>query len=194
LLGNGEDMNFWNDNWCGTPLVDQFNIPHHIRHLLSSTISDYIINGQWNIPPQLSLAYNNINSIVLQITIPLNHSQEKLLWMHTDSGDLELKQAYNFKSQQFQVLHWATLVWNPDIPPSKSLLVRRLMHEKISTDKNLMLKGCVIPSMCNFCHIHVETSFHIFLMCFSHQALILASWLFESCSSIQFHGEYLEFV
>jgi hypothetical protein len=28
LLGNGKDINFWSDSWCGRPLVEQFNIPH----------------------------------------------------------------------------------------------------------------------------------------------------------------------
>ncbi|GAU19469.1 hypothetical protein TSUD_77130 [Trifolium subterraneum] len=27
LLGNGEDINFWTDNWCGVVLSDMFNIP-----------------------------------------------------------------------------------------------------------------------------------------------------------------------
>jgi hypothetical protein len=51
LLGNGEEINFWNDNWCGTPLVDLFNIPSHIGQFLSSRVSDYIQHGQWNLPP-----------------------------------------------------------------------------------------------------------------------------------------------
>ncbi|GAU35013.1 hypothetical protein TSUD_103360 [Trifolium subterraneum] len=125
LLGNGEDINFWNDNWCGIPLVDQFNIPAHIRHSLSSTVSDYIVNGLWNIPPQLIHAYTNLGSIVHQVIIPMEPSQDKLLWKHTDSGDLQLKEAYLFKLQQFQDLYWAKIIWSPDIPPSKSFNARQ---------------------------------------------------------------------
>ncbi|CAJ2672049.1 unnamed protein product [Trifolium pratense] len=122
LLGNGEEINFWNDNWCGAPLAVQFNIPFQTSQLLSSTVSDYIFNGQWNIPPQLSQAFDNLTSIVHQVIIPMDQSQDKLLWKHTDSGDLELKEAYQFKMQQYQDLHWAKIIWSPDIPPSKSLL------------------------------------------------------------------------
>ncbi|MCI03696.1 ribonuclease H protein, partial [Trifolium medium] len=132
LLGNGDqDITFWNDNWCGIPLVEQFNIPAHISHSLSSTVSDYIVNGLWNIPPQLSQAYTNLGSIVHQVIIPMEPSQDKLLWKHTDSGDLQLKEAYHFKIQQFQDLYWANTIWSPDIPPSKSLL---------PTDENLILR------------------------------------------------------
>ncbi|KAK2367005.1 hypothetical protein QL285_080327 [Trifolium repens] len=104
LLGNGKDINFWNDSWCGTPLVDQFHIPHQIGHSLSSTVGDYIHNGRWNLPPQLTLMFNNLSSIVDKVTIPLENSQDKLLWKHSDSGDLELKQAYSFKLQHYQDL------------------------------------------------------------------------------------------
>jgi hypothetical protein len=175
LLGNGEEINFWNDNWCGTPLVDLFNIPSHIGQFLSSRVSDYIQHGQWNLPPQLSLMFNNLSSIVFSVTIPLDQSSNKLLWKHTDTGDLELKQAYSFKMQQSQDLLWAKLIWNPAIPPSKSLMVWRLMHQKMPTDENLMVRGCAIPSMCNLCNCHVETSFHIFFEC--SFAIKLWSWL-----------------
>jgi hypothetical protein len=56
LLGNGANISFWLDNWCGDPLVEQLGIPIHIRHLLSASVSDFISNGQWHIPTQLSLS------------------------------------------------------------------------------------------------------------------------------------------
>jgi hypothetical protein len=45
LLGNGENINLWNDPWCGVPLSIQFHIPDHISTSLSSKVSDYIVNG-----------------------------------------------------------------------------------------------------------------------------------------------------
>ncbi|PNX55100.1 ribonuclease H [Trifolium pratense] len=57
-----------------------------------------------------------------------------------DTGDLQLKEAYQFKHQQYQDLLWAKIIWSPDIPPSKSLLAWRLMHEKVLTDENLKLR------------------------------------------------------
>ncbi|KAK2424264.1 hypothetical protein QL285_034644 [Trifolium repens] len=187
LIGNGENINFWNDTWCGPPLVDQFNIPPQIRPSLSSTVSDYISNGHWNLPPQLSLMFNNLVSIVNNVIIPFEQFPDKLLWKLTDSGDLELKQAYSFKLQQYQDLHWAKLIWNPDIPPSKSLMVWRLMHQKMPTDENLLTRGCALPSMCSLCSCQVESSFHIFFEC--PYAIKLWSW-FAGCLNVtlQFHS------
>jgi hypothetical protein len=52
-----------------------------------------------------SLMFSNLYSIVSNVSIPMEPSQDKLIWKHTDSGDLELKQAYIFKIQQVQELH-----------------------------------------------------------------------------------------
>jgi ribonuclease HI len=187
LLGNGADINFWLDNWCGVPIAEQLGIPMHIRRSLSASVSDFISNGQWNIPRQLSLMFRDLTSIVSNVAIPMEPSQDKLIWKHTDTGDLELKQAYCFNSPQFQEIHWAKNIWNAAIPPSKSLLVWRLMHGKVPTDENLMLRGCEIPSMCNLCNSHVESSFHLFFEC--HYAIKLWSWL-AGClnSTLQFYS------
>ncbi|GAU35943.1 hypothetical protein TSUD_394910 [Trifolium subterraneum] len=181
LLGDGKEINFWNDNWCGTSLSEQLRIPVQIRHSLSSSVSDFIFNGHWDIPAQLSLAYPNLSSIISQIVIPLSPSQDKLLWKHTDNSDLQLKEAYHFKTQQFQDLCWAKYIWSTDIPPSKSLFVWCLMIGKVPTDDNLMRRGCHIPSMCNLCNMHVESSFHIFFEC--DYAIKLWSW-FAGCLNI----------
>ncbi|GAU51888.1 hypothetical protein TSUD_416730 [Trifolium subterraneum] len=158
------DINFWNDSWCGNPLSEQLCIPDHISHSLSST------------------AFPNLSSIITsQATIPMDPSRDSLLWKHTNSGDLQLKDAYLFKMQQFQDLNWAKYIWSCDIPPSKSMLVWRLMHGKVPTDENLMIRGCLIPSMCNLCNRHVESSFHIFFEC--DYAIKLWSW-FAGCVNL----------
>jgi hypothetical protein len=54
-------------------------------------------------------------------------------------------------------------------------MVWRLMHEKMPTDENLMSRGCALPSMCNLCNCHIESSFHIFFEC--SFAIRLWSWL-----------------
>jgi hypothetical protein len=100
LIGDGKYINFWSDSWCGKPLVEQLLIPVTITPFLTSTVSDFLFNGVWDIPPQLLHAYPSLLSIISQVTIPIDPSSDKLLWMHTDDGDLQLKEAYVFKNQQ----------------------------------------------------------------------------------------------
>jgi hypothetical protein len=122
-------------------------------------------NGTWVFPDQLIQAYLNLYSITSQVIIPMEPDADSLLWKNTDDGDLSLKEAYLFKLQQVHDLPWANSIWSSDIPPSKSLLVWRIMHDKVPTDENLMSRGCYIPSICNLCSCHVETTFHLFFEC-----------------------------
>jgi hypothetical protein len=64
-----------------------------------------------------------------------------------------------------EALSWVKLIWNSVIPPSKSLLVWRLMNNKIPADKNLMTRGCNVASICNLCNNLSESSNHILLDC-----------------------------
>jgi hypothetical protein len=189
LLGDGKDINFWNDCWCGASISEQLNLPAHISQSLVSNVSDFIVDGLWVIPPQLSTIYPNLISIVSQVSIPSFPANDKILWKHTDDGELQLKEAYQFKLTQHQELVWAKAIWNIDIPPSKSLLVWRIMHGKVPTDENLMSRGCFIPSMCNLCNSHVETSFHIFFEC--SYAIKLWSWL-AGCINQVIHFSTME--
>jgi ribonuclease HI len=88
-----------------------------------------------------------------------------MLWMPSVTGDLSLKEAYLFKMQHSQDLVWAKLIWSIAIPPSKSLLVWRLMYDKLPTDENLMIRGCYLPSMCSICKNQVDSTFHVFFEC-----------------------------
>jgi hypothetical protein len=42
-IGNEENINFWNDNWCGIPLSDLFNIPAHTRPLLQKSVTTWLM-------------------------------------------------------------------------------------------------------------------------------------------------------
>ncbi|GAU32064.1 hypothetical protein TSUD_214200 [Trifolium subterraneum] len=53
-----------------------------------------------------------------------------------------------------------------------------MMHNKVPTDDNLMIRGCALPSMCNLCRKNVESSFHIFFDC--EFAIRIWSW-FANC-------------
>jgi hypothetical protein len=135
LLGDGTNINFWNDSWCGPPLSEHLHIPNHVSQLLTAKVSDFIFNGSWVFPDLLIQAYPNLYSITF---IPMEPDADSLLWKNTDDGDLTLKEAYLFKLQQVHDLPWANSIWSSDIPPSKSLLVWRIMHDKVPTGENLM--------------------------------------------------------
>jgi len=87
------------------------------------------------------------------------------MWLNSSKGDLNFNDAYLHKAPPSQNVHWAKIIWSQDVPPSKSLTIWRLMHNKLLTDENLSIRGCYTPSMCNCCSASIETSSHLFFEC-----------------------------
>ncbi|PNY17703.1 ribonuclease H [Trifolium pratense] len=161
LIGKGEKVNFWNDDWCGRPLVHLLQIPLHLHSSLNAPISDFIFNYQWNLPIDLELAFPNLRQIVQKVTILIEDKMDKLLWKESTSGELSLKDAFLFKAPVGNNLGWAKSIWSKDIPHSKSLFVWRLMHDKIATDDKMTEKGFNLPSMCTLCSSYAESIPHL---------------------------------
>jgi hypothetical protein len=82
---------------------------------------------------------------------------DSLVWRDSDSGLLTLN--------DIPQPHWTKFVWSKDIPPSKSLVAWRLMHNKFPTDENLSSRGCHLPSICNMCCHNSKSTFHLFFDC-----------------------------
>lgn len=144
-------------------------------------------NQRWNIPEDLHQLYPNLRSIVSKVTLANLSKSDALVWKHSAPGDLTLKDAYAFKKHVFPKILWAKHIWSKDIPPSKSLVVWRLMLNKLPTDDNLDSRGCQIPSVCSMCMNQVETSFHLFFDC--PYAIVLWKWLsFTLNKPLQFNN------
>ena len=165
-IGNGENINFWCDSWCGQPLISTYNIPAHLHSSLSSSVSSYIHNSRWNVPLEIHLAYPSLQQKLSFITIPLTLKEDRLVWKHSHDGNLSFKDAYLFQSNTaVSPPAWCKYIWNIAIPPSKSLLLWRILQDKLPTDDQLIKRGCQIPSVCNLCALASETYAHLFLDC-----------------------------
>lgn len=175
LIGNGNSINFWQDSWCGDPLVSVLNINTSITNHLPQLVGDYIAGSHWNIPIDMLVLYPQLRSLVFKVIILVEDLKDQLIWKHAENGHLTLKDVYTFKKTPGTKKHWASTIWCKDIPPSKSLLAWRLMHDKVPTDEKLMERGCNLPSMCSLCSMHSETSFHLFFEC--NFAFNLWCWL-----------------
>jgi len=165
-IGNGESIKFWLDSWSGEPLTSVLNIPDNLHHLLQSKLSTYLLNQRWNVPQHFIAAYPMFEKKLLLTTVPNTYKEDKIIWKASHDGNLTFKDAYLFHaSQQSQNLSWAKAIWHTAIPPSKSLLIRRLLYDRLPTDDNLIRRGCQIPSICNLCCLIQETFSHLFINC-----------------------------
>jgi hypothetical protein len=162
ILGKGNNINFWKHDWCGEILAQKFNIPVALYHHLNEKVQDFIVDNQWYVPLEIQDEHPTLLPFLQTIIIPFEEKEDQIIWRHSSSGLLSLKDAYNFHRIPNHHCVCADLIWNIAIPPSKSLLIWRLIHNRLPTDENLSLRGCNLPSMCNQ---QSESSLHLFLHC-----------------------------
>jgi hypothetical protein len=132
---------------------------------LSSKVQDFITDFQWSIPTTVRAKFPQLGPILDKICIPKVPLEDRFVWKHSNTGCLTLKDAFCHKSSIGQNMHWAGIIWSIDIPPSKSLMAWRLMHDKLPTDDKMMERGSNMASMCSNCNSQPESSAHLFLQC-----------------------------
>lgn len=164
-IGNGESIKFWIDPWCGDPLITTFNIQDPLHFQSQARISDYIAENRWYVPQDILDAYPSLVQKLNLTTIPNTYKEDKIVWKPSHDGNLSFKDAYLFQTTPSQVISWAKCIWHLVIPPSKSLLLWKLLLNKLPTDDNLVRRGCQLPSICNLCGLHQETAVHLFIHC-----------------------------
>jgi len=82
IVGNGENISLWNDNWLGTPIVDLFHIDLYFHVEFKGKVSDIIVDGDWNLPPNL-LVNEVIDRLPLIPRVPL---LDNLVWPYSADG------------------------------------------------------------------------------------------------------------
>ena len=165
LFGRGDKINFWNDNWTGHILADYFQIPDWIKIHLKASVKDFIHNNQWCIPDEMQNMFPALLNLISKIKVPTVEIEDERIWSPTDNGQMPLKAAYTFHAPEGQNINWGKIIWSSAIPPSKSLLIRRMFHNSLPTDENLISRGLCIPSICNLCFKKPESTKHLFFEC-----------------------------
>ncbi|KAF1894926.1 hypothetical protein Lal_00022420 [Lupinus albus] len=173
LVGDGNLVNFWKDNWLGVALIDRLNIPASTHVELVAKVADFAENRVWTIPRLLAVIHPRVVEEIVHLNI--SRCQDRLIWQGTGDGSFSLKAATKFISHVVEVKSWCKHIWSRAIPPSKSFTMWRLFHHKMPTDENMQRKGCHLASMCSNCHSNPEDSYHLFLSC--SFALKLWDWL-----------------
>jgi len=172
IIGSGENINLWSDNWLGELLLDLLHIDASIHDLFSGTVADVIENGNWNFQGAL---LPHVTSLLDTVVLPTSTLSDVLLWTHTTDGKMTAKHAKSFMTPATPELLWPALIWLCCTPPSHSFIFWRLFHGKMPTDENLRARGCVIVYICNLCMQSEETFVHLFLLC--PFAVELWSWI-----------------
>jgi len=160
IIGNGENISLWFDNWLGDTLAALLNLHPQVFPRLKATLALVIVDGKWQIP-RFIYDYPQVANQIMQIMLPVSPLPDKRVWIHTSDGLL----AFLFLHPSPNTLDWASTIWKTCILPSHSFVFWRLMLSKIPTDDNMQARGCTLVSVCLLCYKHAECSTHLFLEC-----------------------------
>lgn len=92
-------------------------------------------------------------------------SWDQLVWKHVDNDILSLKEEYSFKHPNQYNKPWAQIIWSNHIHPSKSVLLWRMIQNKLSTDEKMQHIRYTLVSMCSICKCHLKNIDYIFFSC-----------------------------
>lgn len=123
-----------------------------------------------------------------QYAIPSDSIPDELIWCNSNSGELTLRDAYSMLFPPAPQTAWGKQLWCPVVPPTRSLLLWRIIHKSLPTDETLWNRGCCVVSSCSLCNNSYETTEHLFFQCLF--ALQMWSWL-SSCLSASFTLDYV---
>lgn len=70
LVGNGNSIRFWKDNWMWEVLVSSCNIDQDYWGFLQDKVSSFIINGAWSLPTSFQRVYPDISQQILATSLP----------------------------------------------------------------------------------------------------------------------------
>lgn len=149
-VGNGKCIHFWTDKWLDRSIASHWNLPASLTSSLSLKVADCIVKGNWCIPAYVVLKDPDLASQIHKLTLLVDDIPDKLCWSSAHDGELTNKIAYRTLNGTGQSVLWAKFIWTPYIPPSRSFITWRLIHNKLPTDDNLRKRGCYIVSICCF--------------------------------------------
>jgi hypothetical protein len=75
IIGNGENISLWFDNWLGETLVTLFNLNLQLYPKLKASLASVIVDGRWQFPSFLG-DYPQVASRILSIKLPVTPLQD----------------------------------------------------------------------------------------------------------------------
>ncbi|KAF1893764.1 hypothetical protein Lal_00002288 [Lupinus albus] len=101
------------------------------------------------------------DSLVDILGIP-HEIRDSLIAKSIGDGTLSMKTDYCHISKPQLFLNWCKILWSKHIPPSKSFISWRLMHNRFPSDENQANRGCALASICVLCKCNIDDSDHLF--------------------------------
>ncbi|KAH9305379.1 hypothetical protein KI387_009783 [Taxus chinensis] len=173
-VGDGRDINFWEDNWFNGNLMESFGMAKDsLINKYGIKIKDYIEeNGTRKKWKKLFVDRIDLKQITSSLQdhlelIPLSQmdSKDELVWINSNDGNYTVKTGYNnfFHYNQTE-FNW-NRIWMTDLTPKIKNFLWLAIRGRILTNDNLMRRGLIIPNRCHICKKDFEDISHLFIHC-----------------------------
>ncbi|XP_058728727.1 uncharacterized protein LOC131600410 [Vicia villosa] len=151
--GNGRRIKFWLDSWSGTPFINDYDAASlsALGVNTQATVADIFSNFGSNVLAAWLDHFPFVEVRLSGAVISDAQFEDVLCWKHSINGSLSLKDAYCYKLKVLPPPLWVAAIWNSHIPPSKSLLIWRVLHDKIPTDDHNV--GAVSSLLQGVCYV-----------------------------------------
>lgn len=110
LVGKGDKIQFWKDNWLGKILAETCNIVQSFLGFLNDKVNAFISNGAWNLPASFQHSYPIVAQSILATALPVNSSDDQAIWASSSFGLLDSKSAYLLLSPPLSTIPWGSSI------------------------------------------------------------------------------------
>ncbi|KAM5546473.1 hypothetical protein ABKV19_002467, partial [Rosa sericea] len=152
LIGDGKSVLFWSDRWLDTSLLDKLQV-NRFPKPLTTTVASFISGQQWSLPHRFSTLFPALVDEIHSLPLPIVPKDDLLIWEDSGNGFFSFSEGYKLLRPHFASNgpHFASngpqaQVWRHFIPPRFSILVWRLLHNKLPTDDQLQRRGIPLVS------------------------------------------------
>ncbi|KAL6188090.1 hypothetical protein ACLB2K_039484 [Fragaria x ananassa] len=141
IVGDGELIHLWKDNWLGDTLVKSVNFAPEILPFLNDKVCTFIHNREWRIPWSFKRAHQVVAEVISSLPLPAFDMSDQPVWAMETSGILTARSAYCMLAEDLPVVNWGCKIWHAAIQPRKSLVTWKVLLNRIPTDEFLQRRG-----------------------------------------------------
>ncbi|XP_059289514.1 uncharacterized protein LOC132043044 [Lycium ferocissimum] len=147
---NSGTCSFWWDDWLGIGPLANYRLESNRANNI--TVSQFLIEGQWNIDMINQIAPPQLVQTILTTQIDYNeHIPDQAIWKLTSGGEFTCSTAWNLVRQSKAKNLINSLIWQKNIPFKCSFHLWRTLRGKLPTDEKIITFGHD-PSDCHCCH------------------------------------------
>lgn len=118
-------------------------------------------NGNsWNIPASFDRRWPNVSKQIK--ALHFNDHEDRVLWIHSQSGEFYVAFASELVRNKEQKVHWPKSVWCSKGMPRQQFILWLLFHDSLKTRVALRRRGMNIEDSCVFCGAEPESANHLF--------------------------------